>query len=411
MLRQESKCGVAGRDAFERFVNLIGDLLQFDQIIVRSNDNEHVVHRQELQHFVGIADERWNIARFSNGVLWHIAGGAVIVLLLILFGRYHNDLGFLFLGVNSVTPLEAASARLAGGAVAPALVFGEIKLPSPLFALWPGLGEIYRAAPFALVFVLGLLQAQWTYTGYDASAHVAEETVLARLNCAWGVVLSVAVSSVVGYVLLVVLTWCIPRDLAATVADPYPVLFIVYRNLGDRLGHLVSMIIGGAMWLCGLASITSMARMWYAFARDDGMPGAFWLKQVHATMRTPVAAILFTSGLAVLICAYAAAFSAITSISTVTLYLAYAIPIYLNWRNRRRGTGERVTPAEAPWNLGAASPALNVVAMLWVAFITIVFVLPPNELVMWTLLGLAVALAGYWHGVARTQFRGPGRGD
>src|SRR6187402_1965672 len=98
----------------------------------------------------------------------------------------------------------------------PGLLVGDRKFESPLFALIPGLAELYRAAPFALVFVLALLQAQWTYTGYDASAHAAEETVMARKNTAWGVFLSVAVSAVVGYILLMILTWCIPRaDVAA----------------------------------------------------------------------------------------------------------------------------------------------------------------------------------------------------
>src|SRR5262249_50399232 len=197
-----------------------------------------------------------------------------------------------------VTPLRR---RPAAPAVlvrrpAPALVTADVALPSPLFALVPGLAALYAAAPLLLVFVLGLLQAQWTYTGYDASAHVAEETVMARLNTAWGVFLSVAVSAVVGYALLLVLTWTIPRgDVAATANDPYPVLHIAYGNLARGLGHVVALIIGGAMWLCGLASITSMARMWYAFARDDGMPGARRLKRVHPRWRTPVWAIVITS--------------------------------------------------------------------------------------------------------------------
>ena len=52
--------------------------------------------------------------------------------------------------------------------------------------------------PIILAFFFSLLQANWTYTGYDASAHVAEETVGARVASAWGVFLSVAVSAVVG---------------------------------------------------------------------------------------------------------------------------------------------------------------------------------------------------------------------
>src|SRR5438552_1312165 len=108
----------------------------------------------------------------------------------------------------------------------------------PADAPVPGLAGLYAAAPLALVFVLGLLQAQWTYTGYDASAHVAEETVMARLNAAWGVFLSVAVSAVVGYVLLLVLTWSIPKgDVATTANDAYPVLYIVYNNLAPALSN------------------------------------------------------------------------------------------------------------------------------------------------------------------------------
>src|SRR5216110_2189878 len=308
-------------------------------------------------------------ARLNDfSVWWHIAGCTVIVALLVFFGTHHNNLAFLFSRVTTVTPLVAASADL-GGRTAPALVIADLTVPSPLFALIPGLTALYGAAPLLLVFVLGLLQAQWTYTGYDASAHVAEETVMARLNTAWGVFLSVAVSAVVGYVLLLVLTWSIPGGyVVRTANDPYPVLHIAYGNLARGLGHVVAVIIGGAMWLCGLASITSMGRLWWAFARDDGMPGAGLLKRVSPRHGTPAAAMVAASLLAVLVTVYAAAYSAVTSISTITLYLAYVIPIYLNWRNRRRRRGEYTEPANAPWSLGRWSAALNVVAILWVGF-------------------------------------------
>src|SRR6185503_15859984 len=197
----------------------------------------------------------------------------------------------------------------------------------------------YRTAPLPFAFALGLLQAQWTYTGYDASVHVAEETVMARLNSAWGVVLSVAVSAVVGYAMLLALTLSIP-DVATTAADPYPVLHIVYANLGALPAHLLAIVIGGAMWLCGLSSITSMSRMWFAFARDGGMPGHRLIRQIHPRWRTPVAAILATSVLAVLLTVYAALYSVVVAISTTALYVAYAIPIWLNLRNKLRGTGE-----------------------------------------------------------------------
>jgi amino acid transporter len=335
-------------------------------------------------------------------VWWHVGGVAVIAVLLGFFGRHHNGADFLFSSATSADVWREAST----------LSVGEARLASPLFTLLPALGELYRAAPFALVFVLGLLQAQWTYTGYDASAHVAEETVMARKNSAWGVFLSVAVSAVVGYALLLILTWCIPRgDVAATASDAYPVLHIAYQGLEKFLADAVAVIIGVAMWLCGCSSITSMARMWYAFARDDGMPGARWLKRVSARRRTPVWAIVITSALAVGICLYAAAYFVVTSISTITLYLAYIIPVYLNWRNRRRDRGEFTTRATAPWSLGRWSAPLNVVAMVWTAFIAVVFCLPPNELVLWTMALLAGLLAVYWKVHAARHFHGPTRAD
>src|SRR5206468_2431417 len=238
-------------------------------------------------------------ARLNDfSVWWHIGGVLVIAVLLTIFGSSHNDARFLLKTATVVNPFEASSTELSPGHAVPALVIGEMKIRSPLFAAFPALADLYRAAPFLLVFVLAMLQAQWTYTGYDASAHTAEETVMARLNSAWGVFLSVAVSAVVGYILLMVLTWSIPKgDVAATANDAYPVLHVAYGNLPAALGHVVAVIIGVAMWLCGLASITSMARMWYAFARDDGMPGAPYLKRVHPTLRTPVWSIVVTSAL------------------------------------------------------------------------------------------------------------------
>jgi amino acid transporter len=140
--------------------------------------------------------------------------------------------------------------------------------------------------------------------------------------------------------------------------------------------------------------------MWYAFARDDGMPGSSVLKRVSGRHRTPAAAIVITSILSVLVCVYAAAFYVVTSISTIALYLAYVIPILLNVRKR--------VPRElTPWSLGRFGPVINAVAIVWCAFIVIVFMLPPNELVLWTMLLVAAGMAMYWLVSARRSFTGP----
>jgi len=326
------------------------------------------------------------IARLNDiSVWWHIGGVAAITVSLAFFGKHHSDAAFLF----SFRPTTKPAVVMA---------IGDRTIQSLLLRIVPPLRGLYAAAPSPLLFVLALLQAQWKYTGYDASEHVAEETKMARLNSAWGIFLSVAVSAVAGYAMLLVLTWCIPnRDIAATGADPYPVLYIVAKNLAGAFVDAIALIIGGAMWLCGAASVTSMARMWYAFALDDGMPGAALLKRVSGTRHTPVWAIVITSVLAVAVCIYAAAYTIVTSISTIALYFAYVIPICLNFRNR--------LPREmTPWSLGRFAPVVNAIAIAWCLFIAIVFVLPPNELVLWTMVAVVLLMAVYWFAAARRHF-------
>jgi amino acid transporter len=337
-------------------------------------------------------------ARLSDfSVYWHIGGVLIIASLLLIFGRHTQPVSFLFQGTVS-TNLGALTGSFAAG---------PFTFPSIMMNI-PGMATLYASGGLALAFVLGLLQAQWTYTGYDASAHVAEETVLARLNSAWGVFLSVAVSFVVGYFMLLVLTLHIP-DIAATIdaANGPAVLYIVYENLDTVPAHVVAIIIGVAMWLCGLSSITSMSRMWFAFARDGGMPGYTLISQIHPKWRTPVWAILITCLLAVLLTVYAALYSVVVAISTTALYLAYALPIYLNVRNKMHRQGEYTTPQTAPWSLGRWGIFLNWVAVLWVAFITVLFSVPPNELAGWSIILLGVFMVLYWQLDAKKRFTGP----
>ncbi len=341
-------------------------------------------------------------AKLSDfSVWWHIGGVVIIALLLTIFGKHAQPFSFLFQSQISANPNDLAYSFVAGP-----FTFNSIMM------YIPGMAALYAAGGIGLAFVLGLLQAQWTYTGYDASAHVAEETVMARLNSAWGVFLSVAVSAIVGYIMLIILTLHIP-DIAATIdpANGPAVLYIVYENLGTFFANIIAVIIGGAMWLCGLSSITSMSRMWFAFARDGGMPGYSLIRQIHPTLRTPVWSIIITCILAVLLTVYAALYSVVVAISTTALYLAYAIPVYLNIRNKMRKQGEYTTPQTAPWSLGSWGLFINWATVLWVAFITILFSIPPNELAGWSVILLGVFMYLYWQLDAKKRFTGPTPAD
>jgi amino acid transporter len=156
------------------------------------------------------------------------------------------------------------------------------------------------------------------------------------------------------------------------------------------------------MWFCGLSSVTSNSRMLFAFARDGGPPGARFLKRVSPRFATPAWAVWTCVAVAFLLAIWSEAYSVIVSISTIGLYAAYGLPIWLAWRSRR--TGNYVT---GPWNLGQWAGWINGAALLWIGFITILFMLPPNVLAGVTFSGLLLFLTAYHLLYARRHFSGP----
>jgi len=249
----------------------------------------------------------------------------------------------------------------------------------PIQFLWSRAHLSPIRAPYAWLFVLGLLQAQWTYTGFDASAHVAEETIDPRRRAPWGMVTSVAVSGVFGYLLILSLTWAIPNVGGILTArdsggNPIPAVFTIVRtSLGDRAVGAVLGLTILAMWFCGLAALTSVSRIIFALARDNGMPLSSLWRKVSDTRKTPGHAIWLSSALALGAMIYSRAYSVVTSISVIGFYLSYIIPVYLGWIKKASWVSKR-----GPWNLGKWSNLINLLAIIWGVFICAVMVMPPN---------------------------------
>jgi len=147
--------------------------------------------------------------------------------------------------------------------------------------------------PLWYAFLLGLLLAQYTYTGYDASAHMTEETIGAATRAPWGVVMSVVVSAFAGYALLMGLVAAVP-NLATAGLSINPVIYIMETRLGFVLGTILFAVIFGAQFFCGMSSITSNSRMIYAFSRDGAVPfHNLWHKLDRG--RTPRNAIILSA--------------------------------------------------------------------------------------------------------------------
>ena len=333
-------------------------------------------------------------------VWWHIAIVAIVVIFIFVTGKPDQS----GLGLFDVHPLDQA---------------GSWNNNLGIVNLQYGAATTY---PIILAFFFSLLLANWTYTGYDASAHVAEETVGARTASAWGVFLSVAVSAVVGYIFLVALTTHLPNlttlfppglDATTTPSSSQyyfgggiAVLSILEYNLG-QLGDLLAAGIAIAMWFCGLASLAAAGRMLFAFSRDDGIPGASWLKRVNHRYRTPanaltaVAIVAWLFTVAAFIVGTGTAIVIITAVSTIFLYAAYGLVIYLG-ATTSEWTDHRV------WSLGRWSKPVAYVAVFWVVVLMVLFSFPTSGNISWPFMaGIVVLLLIYYFGWARARFQGP----
>jgi len=265
-------------------------------------------------------------------------------------------------------------------------------------------------APYIWLFLLGLLQAQWTYTGFDGSAHMAEETANARRSAPWGIVLSVAVSGIAGYALLLTLTLAIhsiPAVLSAKDAQGNPVpaaVAILSSGLGPRIGNALAALASMAMWFCGLSCATSASRAVYALARDGGFPFSSFFSRVNRRHGTPGPAIWLIIIASLLTMVWSGAVPIVTSLSTVALYIAYIIPVIFAVRARHRSPS---WTAEARWTVGRWGELINWVAIAYTVLIACVLVMPPNQLAGKTLGGVVVLLLiMYWLAV-RQKFAGP----
>jgi len=340
-------------------------------------------------------------------VWWHIAFVVLIVVALFILGTKNTttDAGLTLFAIQPQDTLGSWDITIPPGS------------DNPLISLQFGAASTYL--PF-VAFFFSLLLANWTYTGYDASAHVAEETVGARVSSAWGLFMSVAVSAVVGFIFLVALTLHLPdlKPLFGQLDDPAlysqyyfgdnaAVVYILKENLGDGLGGIFSGAIAIAMSFCGLSSLASAGRMLYAFSRDDGIPGSGWLKKVSHRFRTPANSLIaMTVGAYLLsVLAFVAgggtAIVIVTAISTIFLYAAYGIVIYL-------GATTSGWLTERVWSLGRWSKPIAIVAVFWVIVLMVLFSFPTsgNISLPFMLIVLALLLV-YYLAFARRNFQGP----
>ena len=322
---------------------------------------------------------------------WHMVGVAFIVLVLIIVPDHHQSLSYVF--------TETVNNSGYGG--------GTTSISSPTF--W-------------FVWGLGLLLAQYTITGFDASAHTAEETNKASRMAATGMWTSVVASVIFGWILLLAVTFAIPSTEGALENIGVVVPWIWAESMSQRWAEALLFICVVAQFFCLTASVTSASRMMFAFSRDRAVPGhSLWRRVApNRIPRWSVAGIgIFSSALMIpAVWNYLVGYFAGTAIAVIGLYIAFVIPVYLRYRK-----GDSWNEPRA-WSLGRHYKWIDLVSLIWVGIITILFIFPlyraglpwaddftwelTNYTVLW-FLGIGLIFGGWWILSAKNWFKGPVR--
>ena len=329
---------------------------------------------------------------------WHVAGAAIVVGILIFVPDNHSSISDVFTGtVNSTGGLNSGAAS--------------------------GPGFWFYVLP------LGFVMTQYTITGYDASAHLSEETHSAADAAAKGIWRSIFYSAIFGYILLLSFLFAV-QDKDGVTAGAGGVQVIFDQALSPRLSATVLLIATIGQLFCTVACLTSCSRMIYAFSRDGAIPGARHWSKLSANKSPANAAALAAAGALVITLPAlwkvnigteeapiytVTAFFAIVSIGVLGLYLAFAIPIFLRWR-----VGSAFV--QGSWNLGNKWKWMAPLAVAEIVITSIYFIMPlypagwpGNEAFDWKFVNYAPLVMGAifialwigWHVSAKKWFTGP----
>ncbi len=267
------------------------------------------------------------------------------------------------------------------------------------------------------VFALGLLLPIYTITGYDASAHTAEETKNAARSVPRGIISSVWWSALFGYIMLCAFVLVLPNMDEAAKQGWNVFFWAMDSQIPTTLKTILYAAIVISQWLCGLATVTSISRMMFAFSRDGGLPFSKALASVSKKHRTPVHSIWVGAILSVLFVwgAKAVEASGVTPVYTIVvsctvifLFFSFAIPITLGLFTH----GTAKWPTMGPWDLGPA--VFKLFAFLSIIAMVLIFVIgvqPPNDMALKITIGFLILTAIVWFAFENRRFQGPPIGD
>ena len=277
-------------------------------------------------------------------------------------------------------------------------------------------GNVWPQVSNGWIFMLGLLLPIYTITGYDASAHTSEETRQATLSVPVGMVSSVAWSLLFGWVMLCSFVLMLPSMDEAAKQGWNVFFWAMDTQVNPAIKMALYLAIFISQVLCGLATVTSVSRMIFAFSRDGGLPFSKALASVSPTHRSPVAAIwtgatlavLFVWGSSLVSIGETPVYTIVVSCTVIFLFFSFIIPIVLGLFTY----GTAKWPTMGPWNMGRGLYSLfAILSILSMVLIFVIGIQPPNDWALYITLGFLILTAIIWFAFEARRFQGPPVGE
>ncbi|MEP6799303.1 MAG: amino acid permease [Lapillicoccus sp.] len=287
-------------------------------------------------------------------------------------------------------------------------IVGTVVLAGVVFVLWVaqakpsdhGFGILTETTTrpgqttFAAI-VLASLIGVYTLVGFEAAADMGEETVDARRTIPRAIILSVVVSSVLGMLTLIGFTAAIP-DSKTILTSEVPIAEITQYWLGDTLTGIFLLVVVFSMFALTVVAAASSARLIYAMARDNMLPGSHHLRRVSPSRRTPVPALVSSLVICLALLVYGGlnnnAFGTLVGATALIPYVIYLLTV-IAYGLRRRRLGR----LPGAFHLGRYAGPVFVLALGWLVCAVAALAIPAEfrSAVVVTIGGLA--LSGVWY--------------
>lgn len=192
----------------------------------------------------------------------------------------------------------------------------------------------YTAYPYGMSFMLAWMAAIWTISSHDCCVHLCEEATNATTAVPYGIITSISLCWVLGFVIMCVLAAVI--DMSEEGIDnllnaTLPMANIIERCLNSTWSIGIMSLFAVIQCCMGFGALMSSSRLVYAFARDDALPFSRILKKT-SKQQLPVPALICAAFIAaligLLILAGPTAANAIFSLSMSAVYMGWMIPIW-----------------------------------------------------------------------------------